>query len=263
MPPLRLLTIPMSHYCEKARWALERLGLDYHEERHLQGFHYARTYWVSRNAGVPVLVDGARVIVDSTAILKHLDRHAPDAQRLYPDAGRARQEVEALEDLFDETLGVESRRWFYFHYLPEGRAALRIAGQGAPGIERAIAPLAFPLMRRYATWLLQANARTVAAGLERSRQVVQRTDALLADGRAYLAGDRFSAADLALACMAAPFVLPDEYGIWLPTVDALPAAMRPTVQAFRETVTGRHVLRLFRDHRRLAASHPALRKDAR
>ena len=25
---LRLLTIPISHYCEKARWALERAGID-------------------------------------------------------------------------------------------------------------------------------------------------------------------------------------------------------------------------------------------
>ncbi len=33
----RLLTIPISHYCEKARWALDRAGLDYVEERHVQG----------------------------------------------------------------------------------------------------------------------------------------------------------------------------------------------------------------------------------
>ena len=33
----RLLTIPISHFCEKARWALERAGLAYREERHVQG----------------------------------------------------------------------------------------------------------------------------------------------------------------------------------------------------------------------------------
>jgi len=27
MTPLRLVTIPISHFCEKARWALERAGL--------------------------------------------------------------------------------------------------------------------------------------------------------------------------------------------------------------------------------------------
>jgi glutathione S-transferase len=246
---MRLITIPMSHYCEKARWGIERLGLTYHEERHLQGFHYPRTYWVSRNPAVPVLVDGRKVIADSSAILMHLDRYAPAEMRLYPAAANDRQQVEALEDLFDETLGVESRRWFYFHYLPEPRAALTIAGQGTPRIERAMAALAFPLMRRYATWLLQVNASTVNAGLERARQVVQQTDHLLGDARPFLVGDRLSAADLALACMMAPFVLPDEYGIRLPSLVQLPPAMRPAILEFRETLTGCHVLKLFRHHR--------------
>jgi len=249
MPTLRLLTIPLSHYCEKVRWALERIGLDYHEERHIQGFHYARTYWVSRNPGVPVLIDGKHVVVDSTEILKHLDRYAAPEIRLYPQDPAARRQVEALEDLFDETLGVESRRWFYFHYLPEGRAALRIAGQGVPGIERAIAPLAYPLMQRYAAWLLQVNASTVGAGLARSREIVAQTDALLADGRPYLAGNQFSAADLTLACMMAPFLVPEEYGIRLPRPADLPAAMQPTVREFRATATGQYVLNLFQTQR--------------
>src|SRR5215210_3065100 len=37
--PLRLVTLPISHYCEKARWALERAGIAYREERHVQGVH--------------------------------------------------------------------------------------------------------------------------------------------------------------------------------------------------------------------------------
>ena len=51
----RLLTIPISHYCEKARWALERAALDYREERHVQGVNRI----VSKRAGghgtLPVL----------------------------------------------------------------------------------------------------------------------------------------------------------------------------------------------------------------
>ena len=52
----RLLTIPISHFCEKARWALERAGLAYREERHVQGVNRI----VSKRAGghgtLPVLV---------------------------------------------------------------------------------------------------------------------------------------------------------------------------------------------------------------
>src|SRR5215475_11254459 len=36
---LRLITIPISHYCEKARWALDRAGIAFREERHVQLVH--------------------------------------------------------------------------------------------------------------------------------------------------------------------------------------------------------------------------------
>ena len=32
--PYRLITIPPSHYCEKARWALDYAGISYREEGH-------------------------------------------------------------------------------------------------------------------------------------------------------------------------------------------------------------------------------------
>ena len=36
---MQLVTIGFSHYCEKARWALDRYGLTYDEERTLPGMH--------------------------------------------------------------------------------------------------------------------------------------------------------------------------------------------------------------------------------
>ena len=33
-----LITIPLSHYCEKARWALDRVALSYREEPHAPRF---------------------------------------------------------------------------------------------------------------------------------------------------------------------------------------------------------------------------------
>ena len=221
---------------------------------HLQGFHYAKTVWSSRNIGVPVLLDDGRVIVDSTAILKHLDNYAPAAMRLYPENADERRRVEELEDLFDDILGVESRRWVYFHLLPDAKTALKVASQGVPALERALAPLLYPFMRRFATWRMQVSASNVATGLERLRQIMRQTDALLADGRPYLIGESFSAADLALACMLAPLVVPEEYGVRLPPVDDFPPAMRANVVEFRRTATGQYVLKLFRDLRRAHAS---------
>ena len=39
----RLIAFAVSHYCEKARWALERLNIPFIEERHVPGFHWLIT----------------------------------------------------------------------------------------------------------------------------------------------------------------------------------------------------------------------------
>ena len=58
----RLITIPFSHYCEKARWALDRAGVSYVEEPHLPGLHMGPM----RKAGgktVPVLILADRALL--------------------------------------------------------------------------------------------------------------------------------------------------------------------------------------------------------
>ncbi|MHB1241676.1 MAG: glutathione S-transferase N-terminal domain-containing protein [Gammaproteobacteria bacterium] len=247
-----MLTIPMSHYCEKVRWALVRFALPWCEEAHLQGFHYLRVLPCSRQGGVPVLLDDGVVVVDSTAILQYLDRRVPRGCEIYPSALPERRRVEELEELFDEVLGVESRRWFYFHYRNRPRAALAIAAQGIPAWEQRAGPWLFPFFLAYIRRYLEISEHTVRSGLQQARGVVDLVDELLADGRRYLVGDRFSAADLAFACMLAPLVLPDEYGVTLPKIGELPEPMRPVIEEFRQRPAGAFALHMFATERRAA-----------
>jgi glutathione S-transferase len=251
---MRLLTIPMSHYCEKARWGLAHAGLEYVEEAHLQVFHYGPVRRHSKAGKVPVLVADGQAIADSTAILQYLDRrHVPEARRLYPEALRA--EVEALEERFDEQLGIETRRWVYYHWMTlPARAVLRTAAQNTPAWERAAAPLLFPMMRRFLNTHLGITAEAVAAGHATITALFDEVGARLADGRPYLLGERFTAADLSFACMAAPVLLPPEYGIRLPTLEESPAAAQPEVRAWREHPAGRFALRLYRERRAAPAA---------
>ena len=73
---------------------------------------------------------------------------------------------------------------------------------------------------------------------------------LLSDGRQYLSGDRFSAADLTFAALAAPMVVPPEYTVALPQPDSLPPGPRNIVEHAREHPAGAHALKMFRQHRR-------------
>jgi glutathione S-transferase len=253
-----LLTIPMSHYCEKARWALERLGIDYVEVRHLQGFHWFHSFYWARRPMVPILRMDGETISDSTAILQFLDKFANDAARLYPALAVRRREVEALEDLFDEELGVYSRKWVYAHYLQYPPAKLiSIAGQGTPAWERRLMAPIFPFFRRALAWRLGDFSKgTIDAGLLRVREILTDVEQRLSDGRPYLCGDSFTAADLSFACMAAPLVLPRNYGIRLPDLDELPEAIRLDVETFRARAAGVFALRLFDRERHKRATAP-------
>ena len=90
--------------------------------------------------------------------------------------------------------------------------------------------------------------------LEKARdQIVKTMDAVaeqLADGRLYLLGDRFSAADLCFAALSAVLVMPHEYGSPLPAIDALPdQKAREWITQMREHPAGAFALRLYQTKR--------------
>src|SRR5260370_1367256 len=73
----RLITIPISHYGERARWALERARVDFDETHHLQMFS-----WVAalRNGGrktLPVLVTRDGTLNDSPSFLPRPSSRPP------------------------------------------------------------------------------------------------------------------------------------------------------------------------------------------
>jgi glutathione S-transferase len=92
-----LVTIPISHYCEEARWALDRAGVRYRERAHLQGIHML----VARRAGagstVPVLICGDTVLADSAEIVAFADARGRPERPLYPDDPGLAAETRALE----------------------------------------------------------------------------------------------------------------------------------------------------------------------
>jgi glutathione S-transferase len=251
---LRLVTIPISHYCEKARWALDRSDLPYREERHVQLFHYVAALRAGGGATVPVLVvEGSRALSDSTDILGWLDERVPGS--LYPDGGTAREEVLALEDRFDEVLGPATRRVVYFH-LMDHDAALRYNDAGVPRIERAVLAasvgVARSLVKRFIRARLRVTSGAIPGDLAAIRGVFDQVAARVT-GRRYLVGDGFTAADLTFASLAAPVLLPAEYGSPLPDRSGVPTPLRDLVDEMRRHPAGAYALRLYREERRAKA----------
>src|SRR5689334_7856518 len=99
----RLITIPFSHYCEKARWALDRAGIDYVEEPHAPLLHYVGSFGARGRRTVPVVHLDGRVLADSTDILDALDARAPGA--FWPKDPEVAAEARRWEERFDKSLG--------------------------------------------------------------------------------------------------------------------------------------------------------------
>lgn len=90
-------------------------------------------------------------------------------------------------------------------------------------------------------------------GFERSLEVVRQTflrvEAKLRDGRQFLAGDQFSAADLTFAPLAYPLVWPDQVVKFVGTLDVMPDFFRSTVAEFRAALAGQFALKMYAEQR--------------
>lgn len=243
----RLITIPFSHYCEKARWALDRCDLPYTEDGHLPLFHYVPARRAKGGRTVPVLVaDDDTVIADSTGICAWADDRREGA--LYPDNAADRADALTLEDDFDTHLGPATRRWGYYHMMPR-RDLDHYVTKGVPRWEQ----LALRVTRPIAIAFLRRSLKVDADGAERSRVKIEDTFGRLAqhlaDGRKFLIGDRFTIADLTFAALAAPVLMPPNHPTKFPPLEEFPAEARAQITKWRESPAGEFGLRMYRDHR--------------
>lgn len=249
MTDLVLVTIPFSHYCEKARWALDRAGLRYDERAHLPLFHYPSALAAGGGKTVPVLKTAGRTLGDSTDILRWVDAQLPEARRLFPDDPALQAEVIRWENLFDDKLGPAARRWGYGHLLPDTSLLRAVLQQNVPAAEAVAIRGTYPLLRALIRRGLNITPKTCARSLERINGLFDEVSAAVADGREFLVGGRLTAADVAFAALAAPALFPDRYTRWLCSREQLPAAMRAEVDRLRATPAGAYALRLYSQHR--------------
>jgi glutathione S-transferase len=248
-PSPTLWHISVSHYSEKARWALDHKEVP-HTRRAvaIPGLHIPASIWLTRGASqtFPVLeIDGQR-IGDSTEIIAALEERYPQ-RPLYPEDPEQRRRALELEDFFDEELGPHIRL-LAFHELGQDRERFEaVIARTTPGPVARLGSGAVTYARTY-TGLRFGVRSEEAAELARNKIVaaMDRLDAELGSDE-YLVGDTFGVADLTAASLFFPLVLPD--GGPVPNDESPPAGLERFRAPLQERPGYRWVEEIYRRHR--------------
>ncbi len=255
-PDIVLEGIGISHYVEKVRWCMDRLGLDYVERicaGTIGAFYWGRT--------VPLLdirTGAVRSRIGNSAeILRYLwgvygYDAGENARFLEPTA--ARVELEGRLDRYGRHLQV----WIYSHLLDHRDIMLEAWGANDPRVpvlQRYIVRLLYPVQTR----LIARGFGTTPAHYEKVKgriiDLLREIDAAVSDTPASILGDDApNYTDFAFAALSSAWVMPDNFaGRDRPVLDVgrLPGRMQDDIERFRDSAPNAHafILRLYQDER--------------
>ena len=214
LPELELETIAASHFVEKVRWCLDRLGVPYVEKPvggTLGAFFLGRT--------VPLLKfrSGAvrSSIGNSPEILRFLwgrytaERPA-EAEFLRPTPERL-----AFEARVDRC-GVDLQVWVYYHLLPERELTLRAWGAedpATPAWQRVALRLLYPVLRALIRRAFRITPARQAKAVAHIGELLAEVEQQLVDGRqSILGGDQINYTDITFAAIMGLWAQPAGFG---------------------------------------------------
>ncbi len=244
--------ISISHYSEKARWALDHKQVP-HTRRavSIPGLHIPASMLLTGGAShtFPVLEIDGRAIGDSSEIIAALEQRYPE-RPLYPADPEQRRRALELEDFFDEELGPHIRL-LAFHELGKDRERFEaVIARTTPGPVAALGSGAVTYARTYTG--LRFGVRSEQAAEIARVKIIAALDRLEAElgSNEFLVGDSFSVADLSAAALFFPLVLPEEGPV--PTDEPPPAGIASFRAPLEDRPGYRWVEETFRRQRRPA-----------
>lgn len=213
VPDLELETISISHFAEKARWCMDRLGIDYREKATVGILGVLFT-----GRTVPRLWMKTGIvrseIGNSPEILRYLwGRYGYElgeaAAFLEPTAERV-----AMEERIDR-YGTWLQAWVYYHILDHREVALRAWGahsRAAPAWQRALLPVLYPVLRLFLRRMFRLGDAQYARIVEKIETFLADIESRLDDGRrSILGGDDTDYVDIAFAAISSLWLQPANF----------------------------------------------------
>jgi glutathione S-transferase len=228
---------------------MDRHGVSYQEAPHGPPFLFLVTAWYGGAMLYPLFYSQTAKLFTPATIIEYLDWCAPDDSKLIPGDRAGLEEYRRLRDYYYDDFGAAAARLAYFYLLPRADLMKPVLTRGAPWIESVLTGWFYSNIAKSLTDGLGIQADGVPKDLEKVRAGFGLVENRLSDGRRYLGGDRFSIHDVNFASMAAPLVVPENYGASFPPIDQLPAEFGAVVKELQARPAGLFVHRLYREER--------------
>ena len=185
--------------------------------------------------------------VERLSGLRRLDAALPPEHKLFPDDLPLAVE---LEERFDAVLGPKTRVLGYHRLLPNRALCAEVATARVSELQAAVASRALGLAEFIIRRIYRVNDAHAVEAEAAIEDEVSFAEGLLADGRPFLAGERFTAADLCFAAFLGALMALDTYGHPFPAIEERPAPERAAIEALRARPAGQHIIRLYETERR-------------
>jgi glutathione S-transferase len=242
-----LYVFAISHYCEKARWALDHFGLPYRLKFTMPGMNRPIARKLGTKAGsLPFLQAGTGVVAGSSAIIDWGETHRVASTPSL--AGNDQALTRLLEQRLDDVAGVHVRRAYYSAALLTDPASVRpMFSRDLPLFQRWMVTLGWPKFVPIMIKGMDLGDSQGKESLTLLRGELDWLDGMLADGRRYLAGDQFTRADITAASLLAPLVNPRQHPTYanLP----LPSRLAEAIKTWQDRPILRWVTTLYAQHR--------------
>src|SRR3954469_2947186 len=245
--------LEISHYNEKARWALDYKGITHVRRAVTPGLQELTARRLRAGRTVPVLEMNGRAIGDSTKIIEQIERRWPEPP-LYPADPDERTRALDLEDYFDEQCGPDARRLLFNDNLAEPETFLAMFGADRPRIAL-LKPLT-PLLCQVVKRRFRIRPETVEESREKVRAAFDKVEAGVGPS-GYLVGDSFTVADLTAASILGLIVVPPEFPYIKVHPDERTAQFRRFRDSLRDHPGFQWVQDMYARHRGTSAELPA------
>lgn len=212
---LKLYQFPISHYCEKIRWALDYKGIEYATINLIPGLHIRHTQNMGLRSSVPLIQHKEKHIQGSIDIIDYLDQAFPHKQ-LTPVSEAIEATAMEWEFHLGNEVGVHVRRCIYHILLDYPGIVKPLFSNNGPWYGRVYLLLAYPKLAKAMRKFMHINADT-AAESQRLLAIAIEKLAKHYQHNEFLAGEEFSRADLTAAALCAPLTMEKQYGLNWPS----------------------------------------------